>query len=96
MSERKERMSKTRSLNVNIDPELDDRLSSVAETLDRPRSWVVEQAIKEFVGLQAWHLAAIDEAIKEADAGKLIPHDEVVAWIESWGTPDEIPMPECK
>jgi predicted transcriptional regulator len=89
-------MSKARSLNVNIDPELDDRLSSVAETLDRPRSWVVVQAIKEFVDLQDWHLAAIDEGISEADAGKLIPNDEVVAWIESWGTPDELPMPECK
>ncbi len=89
-------MSESRLLNVSIDPELDNRLSSVAETLDRPRSWVVEQAIREFVDLQDWHLAAIDEGIKEADAGKLIPHDDVVAWMESWGTPDELPMPECK
>jgi predicted transcriptional regulator len=89
-------MSKDRSLELTIDPELDDRLSAVAETLDRPRSWVVQQAIKEFVDLQAWHLAAIDEGIKAADAGELIPHDKVVAWIESWGTADELPMPECK
>ena len=89
-------MRNARSLNVSIDPELDDRLSSVAETLDRPRSWVVEQAIKEFVDLQSWHLAAIDEGIQEADAGKLILHDDVIAWIESWGTPDELPMPKCK
>jgi predicted transcriptional regulator len=72
---------------------LDDRLGSVAATLARPREWVVEQATKEFVDLQAWHVAAIDEGIKEADAGKLIPHDRVIAWLDSWGTPDELPMP---
>lgn len=89
-------MSKARSLNVEIDEELDDRLSSVATTLARPRAWVVEQAIKEFIDLQAWQLAAIDEGVKDAEAGRLIPHDQVVAWLDSWGTPDELPMPECK
>jgi predicted transcriptional regulator len=89
-------MSETRSLEVTIDPELDEQLTSVAETLDRSRSWVVQQAIKEFIDLQAWHLAAIDEGIKEANVGKLIPHEDVVAWIESWGSSDELPIPECK
>jgi predicted transcriptional regulator len=89
-------MAKARSLNVRLNPELDDQLSSVAENLDRPRSWVVEQAIKEFIDLQTWHLAAIDEGLREADAGKLIAHDEVADWVKSWGTPDELPMPECK
>jgi hypothetical protein len=38
---------------------------------------VIRQAIKELIDLQAWHLAAIDEGVKEADAGKLIPHPRV-------------------
>jgi predicted transcriptional regulator len=25
----------------------------------------------------------------------VIGHDEVVAWVRSWGQPDELPMPEC-
>jgi predicted transcriptional regulator len=89
-------MSETRSLNVELDRELDDLLSSVAASLDRPRAWVVEQAIKEFIDLQNWQLAAIDEGVRAADARKVVPHEEVVAWIESWGRPDELPMPECK
>lgn len=62
-------MAKARSLNVRLNPELDDQLSSVAENLDRPRSWVVEQAIKEFIDLQTWHLAAIDEASERQTRG---------------------------
>ncbi|HZK90215.1 MAG TPA: CopG family ribbon-helix-helix protein [Stellaceae bacterium] len=89
-------MAKSRSLSVRLDQELDARLSSVAENLHRPRSWVVEQAIKEFLDLQAWHLAAIEEGIRDADAGRLVSHEDVVAWVESWGTSNELSMPECK
>jgi predicted transcriptional regulator len=38
--------------------------------------------------------ALIDEGIKEVDAGWLIPHAEVVAWVRSWGRPGELPMPK--
>jgi hypothetical protein len=37
-------MSKPRSVSIRLDPELDDRLSSVADNLERSRSWVIEQA----------------------------------------------------
>jgi predicted transcriptional regulator len=38
-------------------------------------------------------LAAIDEGIKAADEGRVVDHEDVVAWVRSWGSPDEIPMP---
>jgi predicted transcriptional regulator len=89
-------MPKPRSVSVRLDQELDDRLRSVADNLERSRSWVIEQAIREFVDLQSWHLAAIDEGIRDADAGRLVAHEDVAAWVESWGKADELPMPECK
>jgi predicted transcriptional regulator len=89
-------MAKSASLNITLAPELDDRLAAVAVRLDRPKSWVVEQAVREFLDLQSWHLAAIEEGIRDANAGRIVPHDKVVAWVESWGRPDEKPMPECK
>ena len=84
------------SLSIELAPELNDRLAAVATRLDRPKSWVVEQAVREFLDVQSWHLAAIAEGIRDADAGRVMPHDEVVAWVESWGRPVEKPMPECK
>ena len=33
------------------------------------------------------------EALADIQAGRLIPNDEVCAWLESWGTPDEKPAP---
>jgi predicted transcriptional regulator len=34
------------------------------------------------------------EARADIKAGRLIPNDEICAWLESWGTPDEKPVPE--
>jgi predicted transcriptional regulator len=37
-----------------------------------------------------------DDAAADAEvaAGRFIPHDKVVEWLESWGTPNELPCPE--
>ena len=34
------------------------------------------------------------EAMADLDAGRVVPHEEVRAWLETWGTPDEKPAPE--
>ena len=38
--------------------------------------------------------AAIQEGLRELDEGMGVPLDEVEAWVESWDTPDELPMPQ--
>jgi predicted transcriptional regulator len=47
------------------------------------------------VCLEEWQLAAIDQGIEAADADQVVAHEEVVAWVRSWGSPDELPMPKC-
>ncbi len=88
-------MSKTAPVSVRLEPALNDKVTSIAAALDRPRSWVIEQAVRDFVAVQQWQLAAIDEGIRAADAGRLVAHEDVVAWVQSWGQPDELPMPQC-
>jgi len=34
------------------------------------------------------------EALKQLRAGLGVPHAEVAAWLQTWGTPDEKPMPK--
>jgi len=87
-------MSKAVPVSVRLQPEINEELARVATTMDRPKSWVIERAVKDYLELQAWQLAAIDAGIADADAGNLVPHEDVVAWVKSWGTDDELPMPE--
>jgi predicted transcriptional regulator len=39
--------------------------------------------------------AAILKGIASADAGKVIPYEDVRRWLLSWGTKDDLPPPEC-
>ncbi len=89
-------MGKIAPTSVRLDANLNDRVAAVAVALDRPKSWVIEQAVRDFVAVQEWQLAAIDEGIRAADAGRVVAHDDVVAWVESWGRSDEAPMPKCE
>ena len=88
-------MSKTTPVSVRLEAALNDQVTSIAAALDRPKSWVIEQAVRDFVAIHQWQLVAIDEGISAADAGRLIVHEDVVAWVQSWGRPDELPMPKC-
>ena len=37
--------------------------------------------------------AADAEGLADLAAGRVVPHAEVAAWLETWGTPDEKPAP---
>ena len=68
-------------ISIYLDSTLDDEVGAIAAVLDRPKSWVIEQALRDFVALQRWQLATIDEGIRQADAGQLIPHEDGVGLV---------------
>ena len=37
--------------------------------------------------------AAIARARDDVSAGRVVPHEKVAAWLGTWGTGDEKPMP---
>jgi predicted transcriptional regulator len=88
-------MNKTLPVSVRLQPELNNQVAALASAMDRPKSWVIEQAIENYVALQAWQLAAIDEGLRAADEGRVVGHEEVEAWVRSWGGPNELPTPKC-
>ncbi len=42
-----------------------------------------------------WQIEAIRAGIADADAGRVVDHHAVAAWLESWGTENELPAPRC-
>ena len=83
------------SAGVYLQLDLDAQVTALAAALDRPKSWVIEQAVQDYGALQEWQIAGIEEGIRDADAGRLVAHEDVVAWVRSWGSPDELPAPRC-
>jgi predicted transcriptional regulator len=89
-------MSKSLPVSVRLEPALSARVAAIAAAFDRRKSWVIEQAVRDFVAMQEWRLAAIDDGIGAADADHMVAHGDVVAWVESWGRPDELRPPRCR
>ncbi len=76
-------MSKVTS--IRLSDELANRLDQLASALDRPRAWLIEQAIARYVEQEAWQIGAITEALTEYRKGgaSLRPHDEVMGRLEA-------------
>ena len=65
------------------------KLEALAGATDRPRSWHIEQALDAYLDVQAWQLEHIEKGIAAIEAGRVVPHEKVRAWLSSWGKDDE-------
>ncbi len=72
-------MAKTTVFSVRVPLALKEKLESIAEAMDRPRSWVVNDALEQYIAEQAWQIEAIKEGSAAADRGEVVPHEDVVA-----------------
>jgi len=59
-------------------------LDAIAAMQQRDRSFVINEAVDQYLSLQEYHLALIDEGIRAADAGQFIDHGEVVKMAATW------------
>ncbi len=86
-------MAKEATVKLRIDEQKRDKLKEIAAHENRSMSYVVEQAIDERIAYEeAWE-RGVDKAITSLETKGGIPDQEVKAWVESWGTDSELPMP---
>ncbi len=74
---------------VRLNDDIEKPLDSLAKKLDRSKSYLINQAIREFVARQSVDDARWEEtleAIESVNRGELIDESEVNAWLNSWGT----------
>jgi predicted transcriptional regulator len=62
---------------VRLDKETLERLDQLASRTDRSRSWLVTQAVQDYVALNAWQLEKIETGIADANRGKFASDEEV-------------------
>ena len=72
------------------------RLDRLARATARSRSYLAADAIADYVKTQEWQLQRIREGVADLRAGRVIPHEEVEKWLDSWGTEHELPPPRCE
>ena len=90
-------MANTRSasLSIRLKPEIKKRLARLAKASGRSSNFLISDAVESYVADQERLSAEIRVADREVQSGHFIKHDEMKAWLLSWGTTRELPPPKC-
>ena len=83
---------------VRLQPDVEQGLEAVADKLKRSKSWVINEAIKEFVEKQRVEQQRWQEtlsALESIEKGRTVSGDAVHSWLKSWGTLEEGTPPKA-
>jgi len=59
-------------------------LDTLADSLDRDRTYLLAEAVQAYLETQRWQLEQIRAGIAEADRGRVIEHRKVKAMAARW------------
>jgi len=62
---------------VRLEPELVEKLDALAEATARSRSFLLSEAIAQYVAVNEWQVQKIKEAVAAADRGEFASDQEV-------------------
>jgi predicted transcriptional regulator len=72
----------TRVVTAHIPDELAKAVDAAAERLERPRGWIIKQALQNWLSLEERRHQMTLEALKEVDEGKFVDHDMIQKWAD--------------
>ena len=65
------------TISFRLDADKVGALDSLAESLDRDRSYLLTEAVTAYLDVHQWHIEQIKAGIRQADAGQLLDHAQV-------------------
>ena len=88
-------MSQTETVTIRLPVGVKDKLTSLAISTNRSKSWLAAQAIAAYVEDQSWQIQQIEEAVALADSDQAtwIAATEVDEWLTSWSIDHERSSP---
>jgi len=64
---------------LRLDPKTRKRLDKLAKATERSRAALAADAVRQYLDLNEWQIAAIQEGADDANRGRLIDHAELKA-----------------
>ena len=82
-----------------LDQDLVDKLDRIANKLDRSKAWIINDALRKYIEAEERKQQMLEEtieAIADIEASRIVSGEEVMQWLETWGSDKEIDPPQCK
>ena len=90
-------MANTRSatLSIRLKPGTKKRLARLAKSSGRSSNFLIADAVEAYVSDQEGMLAEVRQADRQVKSGHYVKNEDMKAWLLSWGTEHELPVPKC-
>ena len=66
-----------KTVSFRTDSKKVEALDALASVYDRDRSYLLNEAVDNYLDLQQYHIELIEEGVRQADAGELVDHSDV-------------------
>ncbi|MFD1788155.1 CopG family ribbon-helix-helix protein [Sphingomonas floccifaciens] len=85
---------------LKIDDTTKDRIRRLADARERTPHWIMREAIREYLDREEARESFLTDAMTAWEAyretGRHLSGEDALAWLATWGTPDERPAPKCR
>jgi predicted transcriptional regulator len=85
--------NKTSTISIRVDLATKERLERAAKAQNRSKSFIAAEAIENLLAIHDIQDAQVREALVSLDTEGGIPHEKIKAWVDSWGTDNELSPP---
>ncbi len=82
---------------VRLQPEIEQNLQAMAGAMHRSKSWLINQALKEYIERQELEKQRWQETLQAMESvaqGRVVSGEAVHQWLSSWGTANELQPPK--
>lgn len=83
----------TKVITAHVPLPLAEKVDQLAARLERPRGWVVKQALYAWVDIEEERRRLTLEALADVDADHVVDHQAIKAWAESLDSEKPLPAP---
>lgn len=83
---------------VKLEPDIKERLERLGEIKHRKPHWLMKEAIIRYLEQEEYNEQLKQETLtrwQEAENGKIVSHQAVMQWLDTWGADDESNRPSC-
>lgn len=87
-------MAVNRTITAPLPVDMAKKVDTWAEKNGRTRSWLVREAVGQFLAREAQRDILIQEALIAVDLGQVISYEDMIAWAASLGTDNQQLPPE--
>jgi len=78
-------MSMLKTISFRIPADTVESLDELAESMDRDRSHLLNEAVEHYLRLNEYHIKLIKKGLRAAEEGKLVSHADVKKMINKMG-----------